>query len=233
MSAVMKEPVNQGRRRFLVSGITVAGGMLVGIPLGPLFAAGAAAANGGKIGYFVEIRPDGSVIIGVAQPEIGQGVRTSLPMLIAEELDVAWASVTVDQMPLGMVRTAEAAGATGFVASAGTADPFGWKALRGSMGSALRLPLARAPIDEVLREARKAGLATVALVPRGGTSFRELDLRKPTALLLGGEGWGLSQELSDAADARISIPMSGRVESLNVGVAAGLVMYEAFRQRTT
>ncbi|MCM3880776.1 MAG: RNA methyltransferase [Vicinamibacterales bacterium] len=133
----------------------------------------------------------------------------------------------------GMVRTAEAAGATGFVASAGTADPFGWKALRGSMGSALRLPLARAPIDEVLREARNAGLATVALVPRGGTPFHEIDLRRPTALLLGGEGLGLSRELADAADARISIPMSGRVESLNVGVAAGLVLYEAFRQRTT
>ncbi len=107
MSAVMTAPVNQGRRRFLVSGVTVAGGLLVGLPLGPLFAAGEPASSGGKIGYFVEIRPDGNVVIGVAQPEIGQGVRTSLPMLVAEELDVAWSSVIVEQMPLGIVRTAD------------------------------------------------------------------------------------------------------------------------------
>ena len=57
----------------------------------------------------------------------------------------------------GIMRTAEAAGATAFIASAATADPFGWKALRGSMGSALRLPIARAEIDETLRALRDAG----------------------------------------------------------------------------
>jgi TrmH family RNA methyltransferase len=133
----------------------------------------------------------------------------------------------------GIIRTAEAAGATAFIASGGTADPFSWKALRGSMGSALRLPVARAAIDKTFHEARTAGLASVALVPRGGTSFFQLDLRKPTVLLLGGEGSGLPGELVRAADHQASIPMAGRVESLNVGVAAALVLYEAFRQRTT
>lgn len=133
----------------------------------------------------------------------------------------------------GMIRTAEAAGATAFIACSGTADPLGWKALRGSMGSALRLPLARADITEALRECRKAGVATTALVPRGGTPFFTIDFRKPTALLLGGEGAGLPQHISQQADQRVSIPMHGRVESLNVGVAAALVLYEAFRQRTS
>lgn len=132
----------------------------------------------------------------------------------------------------GIVRSAEAAGATAFVASTGTADPFSWKALRGSMGSALRLPIARASIEDTLRESRRAGVATAALVPRGGTPFFEIDFRKPTSLLLGGEGPGLPEELARTADHQVSIPMHGPVESLNVGVAAALVLYEAFRQRT-
>jgi TrmH family RNA methyltransferase len=132
----------------------------------------------------------------------------------------------------GIVRTAEAAGATAFVASTASADPFSWKALRGSMGSALRMPIARAAIDDTMREARKAGLAIAALVPRGGTPFYELDFRKPTALLLGGEGPGLPEALLQTAGLRVSIPMRSPVESLNVGVAAALVLYEAFRQRT-
>src|SRR5207248_2429435 len=107
----------------------------------------------------------------------------------------------------GIVRTAEAAGATAFVASTASADPFGWKALRGSMGSALRIPIARATIEETIRASRKAGLAIAALVPRGGTPFYEVDFRRPTALLLGGEGPGLSKELVDTADHRVSIPM--------------------------
>jgi TrmH family RNA methyltransferase len=132
----------------------------------------------------------------------------------------------------GIVRTAEAAGATAFVASTGTADPFGWKALRGSMGSALRVPIARAAIEDTIRQCKSAGLATTALVPRGGIPLYEADFRKPSALLLGGEGPGLSDELAHTADHLVSIPMHAPVESLNVSVAAALVLYEAYRQRT-
>jgi RNA methyltransferase, TrmH family len=131
----------------------------------------------------------------------------------------------------GIVRTAEAAGATAFIASAGTADPFGWKALRGSMGSALRLPIVRAGIDDTLRALRSAGVSTTALVPRGGQPMFSSDFRKPLALVLGGEGSGVPDDLSRRLDHLMSIPMRAPVESLNVGVAAALVLYEAFRQR--
>lgn len=131
-----------------------------------------------------------------------------------------------------IIRTAEAAGASGFIGSTGTADPLGWRALRGSMGSALRFPIARGDFDAALRACRKAGLTTVALVPRGGDPFFTADFRRPTALLLGGEGPGLPRDITQQADQQISIPMHGPVESLNVGVAAALVLYEAFRQRT-
>ncbi len=98
-----------GRRRFLVAGLSAGGALLVGVPATSLFAEGSAStpAAANRIGYFVTIHADGRVVIGVAQPEIGQGVRTSLPMLVAEELDVPWSAVSIEQMPLGIVRTAD------------------------------------------------------------------------------------------------------------------------------
>jgi len=131
----------------------------------------------------------------------------------------------------GIMRTAEAAGATAFVATAATADPFGWKAVRGSMGSALRLPIVRAEIEDVLAALRKSGIAASALVPHGGEPLFTADFTRPSALVLGSEGLGLSDELLQRVDHRITVPMRQPVESLNVGVAAALVLYEAFRQR--
>ncbi|HUP39666.1 MAG TPA: RNA methyltransferase [Vicinamibacterales bacterium] len=132
----------------------------------------------------------------------------------------------------GIMRTAEAAGATAFIATSSTADPLGWKALRGSMGSGLRLPIARAEIGDVLRALKDAGITTNALVPRDGQALFATDLRKSSALILGSEGAGVPDAIMRQVDRRITIPMQQPVESLNVGVAAALVLYEAFRQRT-
>jgi isoquinoline 1-oxidoreductase beta subunit len=96
-----------GRRRFLITGLTAAGGFLVGVPSLGLLSEGERRTEGGRIGFFVEVLPNNTVVIGSAQPEIGQGVRTSMPMLVAEELDVEWSSVSVRQMPLGIVKTAD------------------------------------------------------------------------------------------------------------------------------
>jgi TrmH family RNA methyltransferase len=131
-----------------------------------------------------------------------------------------------------IVRAAEACGATAAVTGPGTADPFGWKALRGSMGSALRMPIAS--VDDLLSaadRARAAGLRIFAAVPRGGTPLAAADLSGPAGILLGGEGAGLSEALAAAADETLTIEMRGTVESLNVSVAAGIVLYEASRQR--
>jgi RNA methyltransferase, TrmH family len=131
----------------------------------------------------------------------------------------------------GIMRTAEAAGATAFVTTAATADPLGWKALRGSMGSALRLPIARGEVADVIAALRAAGIRTSALVPRSGEPLFAADFRQPSALLLGSEGAGLPEDVLGQVDRRLTIPMHGPVESLNVGVAAALVLYEAYRQR--
>jgi RNA methyltransferase, TrmH family len=133
----------------------------------------------------------------------------------------------------GLLRTAEAAGATGAVLTIGCADPFSWKALRGSMGSAFRIPhCAGVAPGAALALLRREGVAAVAATLDGGVAYTAWDWRRPSALLLGGEGAGLPSELVAAVDARVSIPMAGQVESLNVGAAAAVVLFEAARQRS-
>ncbi len=93
------------RRQFIIVGAGAAGALVLGM-------SNEAPAEPGhsderRLGYFIEIRPDGNVVIGSNQPEIGQGVRTALPMLVAEELDVDWARVSIAPMPLGIVKTAD------------------------------------------------------------------------------------------------------------------------------
>ena len=132
----------------------------------------------------------------------------------------------------GLLRTAEAAGATGALLAAGTADPFSWKALRGSMGSAFRLPhRAGLPVGDALRALEERGVAVFATAADGERRYDEADLRGPTALVVGSEGRGLSSAVRERAKARLRVPLSAPVESLNVGAAAALVLFEAARQR--
>ena len=131
-----------------------------------------------------------------------------------------------------IVRAAEGCGATGLVCSERTADPFGWKALRGAMGSTLRLPVVvRQSLREAVAQARTHGIRIFATTARDGTLLPHCDLVGPAAILLGAEGAGLPADFLDAADARITIPMQPPVESLNVAIAAALIVYEAGRQR--
>jgi len=131
-----------------------------------------------------------------------------------------------------IVRAADASGASAVVFCGASADPFGWKALRGSMGSAFRVPLVRrVAVEALIDGCRQRGIRTWAAIPRGGTGLFEADLRGPTCVLLGGEGGGLGPDVATRADGCLTIPMRQGVESLNVAVAAALAGYEAFRQR--
>jgi TrmH family RNA methyltransferase len=132
----------------------------------------------------------------------------------------------------GLLRTAEAAGAHGAILTAGCADPFAWKALRGAMGSAFRLPLALGwSVGESVARLRARGLRLGASDAAGARAYAEADLRGPLALLFGSEGAGLPSDVTAQADLRLTIPMAGAVESLNVGVAAGVLLFEIARQR--
>jgi TrmH family RNA methyltransferase len=132
-----------------------------------------------------------------------------------------------------LVRVAEAGGMTGVLVCGASAHPFSWKAVRGSMGSALRIPLALDSTPESAVDCLKdRGVRIVAAVPRGGEHPDEVNWSGPAALLLGGEGPGLSGDLVARSDQSVTIPMAPPVESLNVAVAAAILVYAARRQRT-
>lgn len=131
-----------------------------------------------------------------------------------------------------MLRVAEAAGATAAVSTEGSTDLFSPKALRGSMGSAFRLPLwTGASFDDALRWCRERGVHTVASTVEDAATHTEIDWTIPRAVVVGPEAGGLSAEETAAADERLRIPMRETVESLNVAVALAVVLYEAARQR--
>jgi RNA methyltransferase, TrmH family len=131
-----------------------------------------------------------------------------------------------------LVRTTEALGGTGVVVAGASADALGWKALRASMGSAFRLPVARAADPSaVVADLRDRGVQIVALMASGGRPADDIDLGRDTALCLGGEGPGLRSDLAAMADVSLTLPISPRVESLNVTVAGALALYEAAGQR--
>ena len=132
----------------------------------------------------------------------------------------------------GLIRVAEAGGVTGVIVTGMSAQPFSWKALRGSMGSALRLPVARAPgADSVIECLHSNGARVVASVPRGGRPPEEIDWNGPVALLLGGEGHGLRDDIVLQCDDRVTIPMARGVDSLNVAAAGAILIYTARRRR--
>jgi RNA methyltransferase, TrmH family len=137
-----------------------------------------------------------------------------------------------------ILRSAEAFGATGVVTTRGSADPWSPKALRASAGSGLRFPILRGmAIPVLLAQLRVAGVKIVAASSHseaaadGAGADGAADLREAVAIFIGNEGAGLPQEIEHVADARFSIPMMAEVESLNAGVAASVVLYEAARQR--
>jgi TrmH family RNA methyltransferase len=173
--------------------------------------------------------PSGIVALAEHAPADADALYGGSAALVAAAVDVQ------DPGNVGaIVRVAEAAGASGFVAAGGSANPFGWKALRGSMGSALRLPTAtEATADDAIREARQRGCRIVAAVPREGCLLVDADLTGRLLVLIGGEGHGLPAALTEAADLRVTIPMQPPVESLNAAVTAALILYEVRRQRGT
>jgi rRNA methylases len=134
---------------------------------------------------------------------------------------------------LGTVfRSAEAFGAAGIFLMEGTVSPFNWKVLRGSAGSIFRLPFVQNKSDALMPLLRKRGIRLVATSSHQGTPLPEMSWTLPFAVFIGNEGAGLSRELTRQMDETLRIPQSREVESLNAGVAASIVMYEAARNRT-
>ena len=142
-------------------------------------------------------------------------------------------SALADPGNLGTVlRSAEAAGAGAVICCDGTVDVFGPKCVRASAGALFHLRVvAGGAAVEVLEELGGWGMLRLGTRSRGGTPHFLADLRGPTALLLGNEARGLPSAVEPLLDGVVTVPIAGRAESLNVGMAAAVICFEAARQR--
>jgi RNA methyltransferase, TrmH family len=171
--------------------------------------------------------PSGIVAIALRHPTTTQAILTHARLFVVVAVDVQ------DPGNLGaLMRISEAGGVTGMIVAGDSANPFSWKAVRGSMGSALRLAVARGPsIDVVLQELQTNRAKMIAAVPRDGYDPDAVDWSGRIAVLVGGEGQGLGADVIEATDERVTIPMEPPVESLNVAASAAIMIYAARRGR--
>ncbi|MGR9551581.1 TrmH family RNA methyltransferase [Rhizobium leguminosarum] len=129
-----------------------------------------------------------------------------------------------------IIRTADAAGASGIILVGETTDPFSLETVRATMGSVFAVPVARATPEEFIAWRKSAGVSVVATHLAGAIDYRTIDYRKkPVVLLMGNEQSGLPEQLAKEADALARIPQQGRADSLNLAVATAIMLFEARR----
>jgi TrmH family RNA methyltransferase len=185
------------------------------------------AATAGVMNAISPVRSPSPIVALASRPRLADAdiFQGASPFVVA----------TVDVQDPGnvgaIIRVAEAGGATGVIVAGASADPFGWRALRGSMGSALRVPLCVKKGAYEFDAARRHGCRVVATAPRGGRSVFDANLTGPLVVVIGGEGRGLPEALLRSADDCVTVPMQAPVDSLNAAVTAALIVYEARRQR--
>jgi RNA methyltransferase, TrmH family len=130
-----------------------------------------------------------------------------------------------------ILRSAEAFGAAGAVLGEGTVSVYNSKVVRASAGSVFRLAALKADMKAVIEKLRTRGIRLVATSSHKGTSLPQANLNRQIAIFIGNEGAGLDKKLISEMDELIMIPHSPRVESLNAGIAASIILYEAARQK--
>jgi TrmH family RNA methyltransferase len=131
-----------------------------------------------------------------------------------------------------ILRSAEAFGAGGVLLAEGTVSAYNSKVVRASAGSVFRVPVAKIELNAVAAQLRSRGIRMVATSSHKGVPLPQAEFSQQTAVFIGNEGAGIDKKLLSEMDELIMIPHSPRVESLNAGVAASIVLYEAARQRT-
>lgn len=174
--------------------------------------------------------PQGIILIG-QRPTAGLGEAFASSRHIELPVVLLLSRVNNPANLGAILRTAEAAGVRSVITSAGSADAFSPKALRASMGSAFRLRVVeKADEHQVIADARRAGFRVSGTTADGASSHTAIDWKQKRLLIFGSEASGLSPELEAALDERIAIEMEKPVESLNLAVSAGVILFEARRQ---
>lgn len=182
------------------------------------------------------------VMESISETESPQGV-----LAVARQFKWTLKDITKDKKPviiacglqdpgnLGtIIRTADAGGCGGIITTQNSVDAYNSKVIRATMGSIFRLPFLKVDDpDEAISALKKEGYQVIATTAHSRSSYTNADYIKPTVFLIGQEGAGLSDDMLEAADKKVFIPMEKGVESLNAAVSASILIYEAFRQRLT
>ncbi len=170
------------------------------------------------------VNPDGVVATAIRQPAKSPKISTTKLALAVERLQ--------DPGNLGtIIRTAVATGVDGLWLSQDSVDFDNPKVIRASVGEWFRLPIkVTNDLIPIVQEHQQNQIQVIATVPSATKTYWELDFQRPSLILLGNEGAGLSSELIALADEQVTIPVANEVESLNVGIANALLLYEAKRQ---
>lgn len=174
------------------------------------------------------IHPDG--VVAIAPRQRSHSFPSSEPFHLGLALETVQ-----DPGNLGtMIRTSAAAGIDRLWLSHNSVDLDHPKVLRASAGQWFRLPMTvSSNLANEIQTSKQSGVQVVATLPQAPLTYWDIDLTRPTLVLAGNEGAGLSPDLVDLADVHVNIPLAPSVESLNVAIAVSLILYEANRQRRT
>lgn len=171
--------------------------------------------------------PQGVLATSALNPTPLEDIKPRVPALIAV------ADGIKEPGNLGvLIRNADAAGADAVITLPGTTSPLSQKALRASAGSIFNLPVIHAELDELSSWLKKTGITLIGMDPKAGRSIFNTDLRKiPAAFAFGEEAHGMTRAVREKAGLLLSIPLTGKAESLNVAAASAIALFEARRQR--
>ncbi len=193
----------------------------------------------------------GGLVLEVSEKVIGSITRRDNPQMVVGVFEQRWQQlrdvkpkagetwVALDRVRdpgnLGtIIRTADAAGASGVILVGETTDPFSLETVRATMGSIFAVPVVKATPEEFLTWKKKAEVSVVATHLAGAVDYRTIDYKKkPVVILMGNEQSGLPDALAKEADALARIPQAGRADSLNLAVATAVMLFEARRHILT
>ena len=167
-----------------------------------------------------------AALIQIKKFKVNEVLQNSGPLLVLAGIQ--------DPGNLGTIlRSAEAFGAGGILLAEGTVSAYNNKTVRASAGSVFRLTMAKIQTADAIAQLRENGFRLLATSSHKGTALAQSDLSRKIAVFIGNEGSGLDKKLLAHMDELITIPHSPRVESLNAGIAASIILYEATRQQRT
>lgn len=205
--------------------------------------------GGNEPALVARVASDGSEIVPVAPEPFAKASYRDRPeglVAVARQFDTSLDRIDLDDDPLllvveaiekpgnlgTMLRTADAAGVRGVVVTDPTTDPFNPNVVRASLGTLFTVPVAVTDTPAAIAHLARHGVTTFATTPDATLPHSAADLTGPVAIVVGSEQYGLSDTWLTGADERIVIPMPGSVDSLNAAMAAGIVIFEALRQRS-